>query len=459
MTAPLTTPPLTIAFLGLGTMGGPMARHLGKAGHRLTIFNRSDARREAWMAANPGLAARVAASPAEAAQDADAVITCVGNDDDLADVVLSPNGAFTTLRPGAVFIDHTTVSARIARQIAVEGRDKEILCVDAPVSGGQSGAENGVLSIMCGGSDKAMAAARPILSAYAKRIVHVGKPGAGQTTKMVNQMCLSATIAGLSEAMRFAQAAHLDLDRVFEAISGGAAQSWQMDNRWDTMAKGEFDFGFAIDWMRKDLGLAIEEARGLGASVPTTALTDQFYADVQALGGGRQDTSALIRRLPCAARSPREAASDRPAHGHGSYRHDRGSLCRSGHGPPGGPSVRPRHPARQRPWRDHRRARAGRGGQRVAVRPDRNDPSGLPPRRQAAEERLCLSCRWSGPGDPARPDRSHVHVMGLGLAALSLDLSDTHSLAEALDQIAPLPPPIPTARGSSGVAGTRKPGA
>lgn len=290
--------PLAVSFIGLGVMGGAMARHLGQAGHNLTIYNRTTARADAWQAANPGLAARVASSPAEAAEGADAVITCVGNDDDLADVVLSPTGAFATLRRGAIFIDHTTVSARIARQIAVEGRDKELLCVDAPVTGGQSGAEAGTLSIMCGGSEAAVEAARPILAAYAKRVVHVGKSGAGQTAKMANQMCIAGTLAGLSEAVRFAQAAHLDLDRVFEAISGGAAQSWQMDNRWHTMARDEFDFGFAIDWMRKDLGLAIDEARSLGAAVPTTALIDQFYADVQALGGGRNDTSALVRRLP-----------------------------------------------------------------------------------------------------------------------------------------------------------------
>jgi 3-hydroxyisobutyrate dehydrogenase len=289
---------LNVSFLGLGVMGGAMARHLGSAGHTLTIYNRTAARAEAWQAAHPGLAARVAASPAEAAEGADVVITCVGNDDDLSDVVLSPTGVFSTLRRGALFIDHTTVSARIARQIAVEGRDKELLCVDAPVTGGQSGAEAGTLSIMCGGSEKAVDAAREVLSAYAKRVVHVGKPGAGQTAKMANQMCIAGAIAGLAEAIRFAQAARLDLDKVFEAISGGAAQSWQMDNRWHTMARDEFDFGFAVDWMRKDLGLAIEEARGLGASVPTTALIDQFYADVQALGGGRQDTSALLRRLP-----------------------------------------------------------------------------------------------------------------------------------------------------------------
>jgi len=290
--------PLHIAVIGLGTMGGPMARHLGNAGHTLTLYNRTPARAEAWAAANPGLAARFAANPAEAAEEADAVITCGGNDDDLADVVLSPLGAFSTLRRGAIFIDHTTVSARIARQIQVEGRDKELLCVDAPVTGSQSGAEAGTLSVMCGGSFKAVEAARPILAAYAKRVVHVGKSGAGQTAKMANQMCIAGALAGLAEAVRFSQAARLDLDKVYEAISGGAAQSWQMDNRWATMARGEFDFGLAIDWMRKDLGLAIDEARNLGAGVPVTALMDQFYADVQAMGGGRQDTSAIIRRLP-----------------------------------------------------------------------------------------------------------------------------------------------------------------
>jgi 3-hydroxyisobutyrate dehydrogenase len=197
-----------------------------------------------------------------------------------------------------VFIDHTTVSARIARQIAVEARDKEILCVDAPVSGGQAGAEKGTLSIMCGGSPAAVEAARPIMQAYASRITHVGKPGAGQTTKMVNQICIAGVIAGLSEALRFAQSARLDTGKVFEAISGGAAQSWQMDNRWATMDEDSFDFGFAIDWRRKDLGLAIDEARSIGAAVPIAALIDQFYAEVQAKGGGRQDTSAIIRRWP-----------------------------------------------------------------------------------------------------------------------------------------------------------------
>ncbi len=287
-----------VSFLGLGVMGGAIARHIGKAGHRLTIYNRSPARVEKWQEANPGLAVRVAKSPADAAEGADMAVTCVGNDDDLADVVLGPQGVFRSLREGGVFADHTTVSARIARQVAVEARDKHIHCVDAPMTGSQIGAENGTLTLMCGGRADAIAAAHPVMEAYARRIVHVGKAGAGQTAKMVNQICIAGIVAGLAEAVRFAEAAHLDPDKVYEAISGGAAQSWQMDNRWATMVKDEFEFGFAIDWMRKDLGLAMEEGRGLGVSLPITALVNQLYADVQAMGGGRQDTSALIRRLP-----------------------------------------------------------------------------------------------------------------------------------------------------------------
>jgi len=284
-----------IAFIGIGVMGGPMARHLAARGHDVTVYNRSPARAEAWVAAHGG---RRAESPLEAARDQDAVLTCVGNDDDLAEVTLGREGAFRAMRPGAVFIDHTTVSAKIARQLAVEGKSREILCVDAPVSGGQAGAENGALSIMCGGRDKAIEAARPFMEAYASRITHVGPAGAGQTTKMCNQIAIAGALQGVSEALRFAQHADLDVDRVFEAISGGAAASWQMLNRWHSMAKDEFDFGFAIDWMRKDLGLAIDEARTNGATLPVASLVDQFYADVQAMGGGRQDTSALVRRLP-----------------------------------------------------------------------------------------------------------------------------------------------------------------
>ncbi len=288
----------SVSFIGLGVMGGAIARHLAAAGHRLTVYNRSPERLGKWQAANPGLAARVAATPAEAADGADVVLTCVGNDDDLADVVLGPQGAFASIGRGALFIDHTTVSARIARQIAVEARDKEVLCVDAPVTGGQAGAEAGTLAVMCGGRADAVEAARPIMAAYARLVVHVGKAGAGQTAKMANQICIAGTLAGLSEALRFAQGARLDLERTVEAIGGGAAQSWQMDNRWATMAEDSFDFGFAVDWMRKDLGFALDEARTLGVTLPVTALVDQFFADVQDMGGGRQDTSALVRRLP-----------------------------------------------------------------------------------------------------------------------------------------------------------------
>ncbi len=287
-----------VSFIGLGVMGGAIARHIGNASHDLTVYNRSEARLSKWQAANPGLATRVAESPADAAEGADIVITCVGNDDDLADVVLGPHGVFTALRKGGVYVDHTTVSARIARQIAVEARDLLIHCVDAPMTGSQIGAENGTLTLMCGGRPDAIEAARPVMEAYSSRIVHVGKAGAGQTAKMANQICIAGIVASLAEAVRFAQASHLDMDKVYEAISGGAAQSWQMDNRWHTMARDDFDFGFAIDWMRKDLGLAMDEGRGLGVSLPITALVNQFYADVQAIGGGRQDTSALIRRLP-----------------------------------------------------------------------------------------------------------------------------------------------------------------
>jgi len=287
-----------VSFLGLGVMGGAIARHIGNAGHKLTIYNRSPGRLEAWQRDNPDLAARVASSPADAADGAEVVITCVGNDDDLADVVLGPNGVFKTLAIGGVFIDHTTVSARIARQISVEARDLQVHCVDAPMTGSQIGAEKGTLTLMCGGRKDAIEAATPVMQAYSSRIVHVGKAGAGQTAKMANQICIAGIVASLAEAVRFVQASHLDSDRVYEAISGGAAQSWEMDNRWQTMIEDRFDFGFAVDWMRKDLGLAMEEGRGIGVSLPVAALVDQFFAEIQALGGGREDTSALIRRLP-----------------------------------------------------------------------------------------------------------------------------------------------------------------
>lgn len=287
-----------IAFLGLGTMGAPMAGHLARAGHRVTVWNRTTARADEWLARHEGLDVAVAASPAEAARGQDVVLTCVGNDDDLAAVVLGEAGALAAMATGALYVDHTTVSPAIARRIADAAHQRGVLALDAPVSGGQAGAENGKLSIMCGGAAEAMDAARPVLGAYAARVVHVGEAGAGQACKAVNQICIAGVLAGLSEGVRFAQAAGLDLDRVFEAISGGAAQSWQMDNRWTTMARGEFDFGFAIDWMRKDLAIALAEADAHGLDLPVTALVDRFYAEVQELGGGRQDTSALIRHLP-----------------------------------------------------------------------------------------------------------------------------------------------------------------
>ena len=291
------TQPRNVSFLGLGVMGGPIARHLANSGHALTVYNRSPARLEAWLAANPGLSVRVAKSPAEAAEGADVVLTCVGNDDDLSDVVLGPAGVFTRLKRGGLFIDHTTASARIARQIYVEARDKEILCVDAPMTGSQIGAENGTLTVMCGARPEAMAAAEPIFAAYTRRVVHIGKPGYGQLAKMVNQICIAGLVQGLSEAVAFGLQAGLDMPLVLDVIGKGAAQSWQMDNRGKTMVEGRFDFGFAVDWMRKDLGLVLDEAKRNGARLPVTALVDQFYADVQYAGGNRWDTSSLITRL------------------------------------------------------------------------------------------------------------------------------------------------------------------
>ncbi|MBO0748873.1 MAG: NAD(P)-dependent oxidoreductase [Porphyrobacter sp.] len=291
---------LRIAFLGLGVMGGPMAGHLARAGHTVTAYNRTSSRAEAWLAKyrGEGFDVAIAATPAEAAAGKDVVVTCVGNDDDLAQVMLGEAGALAAMGEGALYIDHTTVSPALARRIAEAAGERGIDALDAPVSGGQAGAENGKLAIMCGGSTAAMDRARPVMQAYGARIVHVGEAGAGQATKAVNQICIAGTLAGLSEAVRFAQAAGLDMAKVLEAISGGAAQSWQMENRWGTMAAGEFDFGFAIDWMRKDLAIALGEGRTRGLSLPVTALVDQFYAQVQAQGGGRQDTSALIRHLP-----------------------------------------------------------------------------------------------------------------------------------------------------------------
>ncbi|MDP8914041.1 MAG: NAD(P)-dependent oxidoreductase [Pseudomonadota bacterium] len=283
-----------IAFIGMGVMGAPMARHLAGAGHVVAVYNRTLDKARDWVSRHGGT---LAANPAAAAGGADAVITCVGADGDVEEVTVGPSGAFRNMREGALFIDHTTASAKLAQRLAETARSHGLHAVDGPVSGGQAGAENGQLSIMCGGTPEAMALAEPIMKAYAGRIVHVGPDGSGQLTKMVNQIAIAGVLQGLSEAVHFTQAAGLDPDKVLEAISGGAAQSWQMVNRWKTMHEGKFEFGFAVDWMRKDLGLTLDQARGNGASLPLTALVDQFYADVQAMGGARHDTSSLVRRL------------------------------------------------------------------------------------------------------------------------------------------------------------------
>ena len=277
-----------------------MAQHLAAAGHQVIGYNRTASRAEAWQnrCDESGIQVTTSSDPVAAASNADVVFTCVGNDEDLEQVLLGSGGTLAAMKSGALLIDHTTVSAKMARRLDEAARARGIDAVDAPVSGGQAGAENGKLAIMCGGTDSAMARATPIMDCYAARIVHVGPAGAGQTAKMANQMCIAGVLGGLSEAIRLAQASGLDMDRTFDAISGGAAQSWQMENRWHTMVKDEFDFGFAIDWMRKDLGYALEEAHSRGLSSPISALVDQFYAEVQAQGGGRQDTSALITRLP-----------------------------------------------------------------------------------------------------------------------------------------------------------------
>ncbi len=282
-----------------------MAGHLARAGHSVTAYNRSPERASKWrnMWQKEGLEISFATTPVEAVQDAEIVFTCVGNDQDLQSITTGPEGMLGAMHSGSLLVDHTTVSARMARQLASACQDRDIECVDAPVSGGQAGAENGQLAIMCGGTETAMDRATPVMDCYAKSIVHVGPAGAGQTAKMANQMCIAGVLGGLSEAIRLADAAGLDLAKTYEAISGGAAQSWQMNNRWDTMSRDEFDFGFAVDWMRKDLGYALEEATRLGLSSPISALVDQFYADVQAAGGGRLDTSALITRLPKGAKS------------------------------------------------------------------------------------------------------------------------------------------------------------
>jgi 3-hydroxyisobutyrate dehydrogenase len=284
-----------VAFLGLGVMGYPMAGHLKKkGGHEVTVYNRTAAKAEKWVAEFGG---RAAATPKAAAEGQDFVLSCVGNDHDLREVTLGPTGAYHGIKKGAIFIDHTTASAEIARELHGEAKRRGFDFIDAPVSGGQAGAENGVLTVMCGGEDEPYARAERVIAAYARMCKLLGAPGSGQLTKMVNQICIAGLVEGLSEAIHFAKKAGLDVNAVIETISKGAAQSWQMENRYKTMMAGKFDFGFAVDWMRKDLAICLGEARKNGATLPVTALVDQFYAEVQKMGGRRWDTSSLIARL------------------------------------------------------------------------------------------------------------------------------------------------------------------
>lgn len=282
------------AFLGLGVMGFPMAGHLVRAGHAVTAYNRSAAKAAAWVAEFGGASAP---TPAQAARDADIVFCCVGNDDDLRAVTLGPDGAFAGMKPGAIFVDHTTASADVARELSAAAGELGLRFIDAPVSGGQAGAQNGMLTVMCGGDAGAFDTVRPVAMAFARAFTRLGESGAGQLAKMVNQIAIAGLVQGLAEAIAFGQKAGLDMNQVLEVIGKGAAQSWQMDNRGTTMVADQFDFGFAVDWMRKDLGLVLDEARRNGARLPVTALVDQFYADVQEMGGKRWDTSSLIRRL------------------------------------------------------------------------------------------------------------------------------------------------------------------
>ncbi|HUG22888.1 NAD(P)-dependent oxidoreductase [Piscinibacter sp.] len=287
-------PPRDVAFLGLGVMGYPMAGHLARAGHRVTVYNRTTSKAQQWVAEYGGQAGT---SPRAAAQGADIVFACVGNDDDLRSVVLGDDGAFAGMKRGAVFVDHTTASAAVARELSAVGRERGLQFIDAPVSGGNLGAINGALTVMCGGDAVAFAVAQPVAMAFSKAVTLLGESGAGQLAKMVNQIAIAGLVQGLSEAIAFGEKAGLDMKAVLGVIGKGAAQSWQMDNRGPTMIEGQFDFGFAVDWMRKDLGLVLEEAKRNGARLPVTALVDQFYADVQAMGGQRWDTSSLIKRL------------------------------------------------------------------------------------------------------------------------------------------------------------------
>ena len=285
----------SVAFIGLGTMGFPMAGHLAKAGHRVTVYNRTHHKAEQWVAKHGGVRA---GTPAEAAKGAEIVFSCVGNDDDLRSIFYGENGALAGMAPGSIFVDHTTTSAVVARELEKTGRQSSITYLDAPVSGGQAGAENGTLTIMVGGEEHAFKRAKPVMDCYARLAMHMGPVGSGQLTKMVNQICIAGVVQGLSEGLAFARRAGLDPLRVVEVISKGAAQSWQMENRAKTMIEGKFEFGFAVNWMRKDLGICVDEARRNGALLPITALLDQFYAEVQSIGGGRWDMSSLIKLLP-----------------------------------------------------------------------------------------------------------------------------------------------------------------
>jgi len=286
--------PSKVAFVGLGVMGFPMAGHLAKAGHDVTVYNRTGAKAEAWTTRYGG---RATATPAAAAAGCDLVFSCVGNDDDLRSVVYGDAGIFAGMNTGAVYVDHTTASAEVAREIHAAGRERGIDCIDAPVSGGQAGAENGALTVMCGGDAAPFERAKPVMDCYGRAVTLLGAPGSGQLCKMVNQIAIAGLVQGLSEALAFGLRAGLDMPMVLDVISKGAAQSWQMDNRGSTMIDGKFEFGFAVNWMRKDLRICLEEARRNGARLPTTAAIDQFYAHVQERGGGRWDTSALIHLL------------------------------------------------------------------------------------------------------------------------------------------------------------------
>ena len=288
------TPARRVAFIGLGVMGYPMAGHLAAAGHAVTVYNRSAAKAAQWVAEHGHASA---ATPRAAAALADLVFACVGNDDDLRSVVLGEHGAFAGMRPGAVFIDHTTASAAVARELSAAAQQRGLHFIDAPVSGGNLGAMNGTLTVMCGGESAAFEAARPAAMAFAKAVTLLGASGAGQLAKMVNQVAIAGLVQALAEAIAFGERAGLDMKSVLGVIGQGAAQSWQMDQRGATMIEDRFDFGFAVDWMRKDLGLVLDEARRNGARLPVTALVDQFYADLQAQGGNRLDTSSLVRRL------------------------------------------------------------------------------------------------------------------------------------------------------------------